>query len=753
MRLQQRAPMFCEPSSTPDVARAQPVGLRTCTWPMRSSRPSAPPSVPKAGRAFASGAWARLCVLLGALLATLGSGCGGTPDNFSILVLIENVPTDATQLVVKASLDGSAASNQLDVANSLTRFGVRVPSGKMGSLVLNMQVLDSAKCVVAEGDLTRALAAPEYQLTLNTRLNVVQPRRCPVEMVPTCSPKLFCWSGPQPQGNPIRGIWATSASDVWAVGDFGALLHYNGSAWQAMDSTTTEHLRGVWASSAQDVIVVGENGKILRSTGGAFSPMTSNTTQALYGVWGNSAADEVWAVGAGGVILKLDRATSTWGAVASPTTSQLNASWGSAKNRVYAAANGGTVLRYNGTAWAIEMNTGATGIDLLGIGGDASKVVAVGTGGKIITSTTPNTWMDAPSGTTNTLFAVFGKSGTYWVAGAGGVRLRDVGAGYAMVTGDAETASFYSIGGSDAADVWAGGDGGLLTNYKTTPIAAWTPKPQNPRQTVRAIYGFNSKDVWAVGAAGQILHYDGTTWTQVPSGTIQDLNGIWGATSNDLWAVGNNRTVLRYDGKQWAGRGLGDAVMTDLHAVWGSSSANVWISGASSNPMENHLVHFVGAAESALVLTSGTGTLPAFTTIWGMSPDSFWVGGGSIAANVLPAGPQIAVRNLSGSVVQLWGSRENDIWAVGNGGNIAHYNGVNWQPSSQGATDNLKSVFGYSDRDVWAVGENGTVLRWNGTDWARQTSLTRNHLRAVWGPSETDTWAGGELGTLLHTLK
>ena len=60
------------------------------------------------------------CVL--GVVALLSGGCGGTPDNFSVLVLIENVPLDGSQLTVKAMLDGKSASNQLDVTNSLTRF-------------------------------------------------------------------------------------------------------------------------------------------------------------------------------------------------------------------------------------------------------------------------------------------------------------------------------------------------------------------------------------------------------------------------------------------------------------------------------------------------------------------------------------------------------------------------------------------------------------------------------------------------------
>jgi hypothetical protein len=483
--------------------------------------------------------------------------------------------------------------------------------------------------------------------------------------------------------------------------------------------------------------------------------MTSNTTQALRGVWGNSPSDEVWAVGSGGTLLKLDRGTGLWSSTVSPTTNQLNAIWGSARNRVYVAAHGGTVLRYDGTAWAIEMNTNAAGFDLLGIGGDASKVVAAGTGGKIITSTAANMWMNAASGTTSTLSAVFAKSGTYWVAGDAGVRLRDMGGGFAMVTGDAETASFYAIGGADVTDVWAGGDGGLLTNYKTVPLGAWTPKPQSPRQAIRSIYGFNSKDVWAVGAAGQILHYDGTSWTVSASGTIQDLNAIWGATSNDLWAVGNNRTILRYDGRQWGSKAMGSPGLTDLHAVFGNSSSVVWIAGTNNPNSEQTLVRFIGAAESSVTITAPMppGTLPPFTSIWGASIDSLWVGGGNVVLNYVPGMSSIPVRNFADSVVRLWGTRDNDIWVIGNGGHISHYNGATWQTVPSGTSDNLSGIFGFSDKDVWVVGDAGSVLRWDGVEWKRQSSLTNNRLRAVWGPNAADVWAGGDLGTLLHTLK
>jgi len=63
--------------------------------------------------------------------------------------------------------------------------------------------------------------------------------------------------------NFLNGVWGSGASDVWAVGDFGTIVHWNGNAWTSVSSGTTNYLSGIWGS-ASDVWVVGSSGTILR---------------------------------------------------------------------------------------------------------------------------------------------------------------------------------------------------------------------------------------------------------------------------------------------------------------------------------------------------------------------------------------------------------------------------------------------------------------------------------------------------------
>ena len=61
----------------------------------------------------------------------------------------------------------------------------------------------------------------------------------------------------------LYGVWGSGPTDVFAVGDYGTIIHYNGSIWSTMNSDTSDVLRGVWGSGPGDVFAVGDHGTIL----------------------------------------------------------------------------------------------------------------------------------------------------------------------------------------------------------------------------------------------------------------------------------------------------------------------------------------------------------------------------------------------------------------------------------------------------------------------------------------------------------
>jgi hypothetical protein len=73
----------------------------------------------------------------------------------------------------------------------------------------------------------------------------------------------FTGVGPMPR----FGVWGSSGSDVFAVGYYGLIFHYEGNVWLSMGSVMENNLRGVWGSSGSDVFVVGDNGAIFHYDG------------------------------------------------------------------------------------------------------------------------------------------------------------------------------------------------------------------------------------------------------------------------------------------------------------------------------------------------------------------------------------------------------------------------------------------------------------------------------------------------------
>ena len=136
-----------------------------------------------------------------------------------------------------------------------------------------------------------------------------------------------------------------------------------------------------------------------------------------------------------------------------------------------------------------------------------------------------------------------------------------------------------------------------------------------------------------------------------------------------------------------------------------------------------------------------------------VAPSTGWPGGNVVALKFSPtyAGDSsLATLTASISLLGVWGSAWNDVFAVGTGGTILHYNGAVWNTMASGTTDHLVGVWGSAWNDVFAVGTGGTILHYNGVAWGAMVSGTTSHLVGVWGSAWNDVFAVGQGGTILH---
>ena len=101
----------------------------------------------------------------------------------------------------------------------------------------------------------------------------------------------------------LRGVDGSSGSDIWAVGDLGALLHWDGGDWSNPASDTSNSLNAVFVDSANSVIAVGNTGTSLKYDGSKWRLRATDTNQNLYAVHGVSGVN-AWGGGDGGVVMQ-----------------------------------------------------------------------------------------------------------------------------------------------------------------------------------------------------------------------------------------------------------------------------------------------------------------------------------------------------------------------------------------------------------------------------------------------------------------
>lgn len=166
----------------------------------------------------------------------------------------------------------------------------------------------------------------------------------------------------------------------------------------------------------------------------------------------------------------------------------------------------------------------------------------------------------------------------------GTILVRDGDDGEWTTTGCGTALPLWGVWISALDDAWTvGGDG-----FMRDPVmcrfdgATWT-LVELPELTVDSkglfkVFGLAPDDVWAVGDAALLLHWDGSGWTQVEVDTEADLISLWGSGPSDLLAVGGRAsgTLLRYDGSAWTATAL---TTPGLNGIWMAPDGTARIGG------------------------------------------------------------------------------------------------------------------------------------------------------------------------------
>ncbi len=101
----------------------------------------------------------------------------------------------------------------------------------------------------------------------------------------------------------LNGVWGTSKTNIFIVGDSSTLLLSNGTSLTAMTAPVAGvNMRAIFGFSATSIYAVGDGGNIWKYNGSWQVVANGGVTTNLYAVWGNNDTD-FYVVGQNGMIL------------------------------------------------------------------------------------------------------------------------------------------------------------------------------------------------------------------------------------------------------------------------------------------------------------------------------------------------------------------------------------------------------------------------------------------------------------------
>lgn len=277
----------------------------------------------------------------------------------------------------------------------------------------------------------------------------------PVE--PTPRPTNPTWKiVSSPTSNDLYAIWGNGPDNVFAVGDLGVVIHYDGIKWSEMPTPTGARLLGVWGSGPDDVYAVGLNEAVIRYNGVGWTPIPMGDSDDFVDVWGASNAD-VFIATCTGTVRFFDG--TGW----RPMTIGNNACshiWGAKRDFVFATGVG--FHFYNGIEWDPELWVGPAMNDISGT--STTDITAVGSGGNV-RHFDGSTWSAQTSPTIVTLNGVWSRlSNDVYAVGDEGKIIRFNGTEWTSFPA-LTTAKLYAVWGSSGTNVWVVGRGGIILHY------------------------------------------------------------------------------------------------------------------------------------------------------------------------------------------------------------------------------------------------------------------------------------------------
>lgn len=559
-----------------------------------------------------------------------------------------------------------------------------------------------------------------------------------------------CMTNLVPSGLCVANVCEPCSNDI-------AGCRYVG--WNAMTSPTGVVLSAIAFVKPGEAYAAGDNGTVLHYLEAGWEVDARFPVLTGIGVTGLVVAgDKVYAMTNASKVYVL--ANNAWAELsAQPSMPFYKAMWAAPSGEVFLAGANGHVAAFSGTTWT-ESTSGSATFNAMW-GSSATDVYAAGTGATIL-HYDGSMWTTVANPGTGSFTAIWGGGGHVFAAGTSIVHAN--GGAFATTTTPIAT-TVRGLWGSAGDDVFAVGDAGVILHWDGV---SWTQMIASTT-ALHAVAGSGAAEVVAVGDGGVISRFTGAGWaTPNPPGATMALKDIWAAAPNEVIAVGNDGAYHLRD-TAWtheittplfavAGRTSSDALVaatnTGQHwngATWTAANgpigsvADIWATPATYIAVSDYPSTFDGSAWTAEMTTQ----VPSTKGLWVAPSGRVWFAG----AGVQHLDSTTLTADLpSGTFSAIWGAGESDVFVTGIG-EIRHYDGTAFTAMTIPTTNPLVGVWGRASDDVFAVGSTNTVLHYHAGLWQQFSTPFTGDLTSVSGAGSSiyATSADGKVYRLIDT--
>jgi photosystem II stability/assembly factor-like uncharacterized protein len=287
----------------------------------------------------------------------------------------------------------------------------------------------------------------------------------------------------------LYGLWGTSGDNVYAVGDNGTILHWDGTSWSAVPSNTGEVLRKIWGASNTNIYAVGNNRTIVYYNGNTWTP------------WQFDASPDV------------------------PSEARFINVWGSSEDNVFVVGSHGVIVHWDGQDWErMPTELDQTPVEnrpwLYGVWGSSPDTV--------FAAGNPYTANPDPQE----------RGGT--------VLLKLPAVDWIVYNSSMADYRLEGISGTSFFDVFFVGMNSEILYFQNNMLVNWDAVFGGPGRTLYNVWMCEPGRAIAVGHTGTISQLMQTSWSAMTSGTTNNLYGVWGTSCTDIFAAGAGGIILRY---------------------------------------------------------------------------------------------------------------------------------------------------------------------------------------------------------------